>query len=87
MSFPIILIALMIISGIAGWVWGKRHPELQRRLRPALPYVWIFLVIDTGYIGYTAQHRKAWWFVPPALFLIMAFIEVVRQQRLKRAGH
>jgi hypothetical protein len=87
MMFPILLLVVLAVACAATFVWAKRHPDLQRKFRPALPYLYILTAALTGYLGFTAYERRAWWSVPTLYFLTMAVIEVVRQRRISRAGH
>ena len=85
----IILLVMLVIGCSAGYWYGRCHPELRRDpfLLRIAPYIAIFGAIDAGYLGYTAHHRRAWWFLPLLIFLILAVWAFIRQRRISRAGH
>ena len=66
--------------------------SLVARRRPSgwrprfLPYLYIYSAAAFAYLGYTAHQRKAWWFVPPVIFLMLGIKEFARQWKIAKTG-
>ena len=80
----LLVITLAAMFFCVGFLLVRRHPGWARR---ALPYLFILCAAGWAYIGFTAYQRRAWWFVPPVILLVLGIVEFIRQRRIAAGQH
>ena len=72
---------IFVIVCVVTMVWCRFHPQHRQRVRPILPYLYVFMALGFGRLAAEASPPQWWRFGPPVALLICAAIELIRQRR------
>jgi hypothetical protein len=79
----ILIFAIFAGVFVVSLLLARRYPAYAK----FSPCLLILAAVFSGYLGATSSDRKAWWWAPPVMFLILSITEFLRQRKLAREKH